>query len=312
MNTTPLSPEDAEALTAVRAWRDRLPAPDIRALPKVSVPALGGLRRLIPDGGAQRALALAYAAALRLSPASTVLSAAGARSVEALRLRPLTESAALSRRLSRRDLAWAGGSGTLFGLAGAAGMAADAPALVVLALRALMRVTLSHGEWPTPALAAAIFALASADSTEEKRLAWNAALSAGAGDDPGRDLGDAALRDGLERAAEREFAKQALSGSLQKLGLSLVQQMGWRKAAGALPVLGAAVGGAVNARFIAQVAEAARQACAARRLEAQGHPLRWPEPLGSAETVDSPARIAAAPGAPRRTRTTPRRRDPAP
>jgi len=262
---------DEKLLAALRAWRDRAPSPDIRGLPTVAVPALARLRRLLPEGGAQRLLAVAYTAALRTSSPRRLLAAAGLERLEDLRRQPLAEAQARARRLARRDLALAAGSGTAFGLAGAAGLAADVPALVLLALRSLIRVGHSYGEAPSPALAASIFALASADTVEEKRLAWRAAVLAPSGQVVAEALDDAALRDGLERAAEREFAKQALAGSLQKLGLAMVQRLGWRKAAGALPLIGAALGGAVNARFIHQVVEAAIQVHTARRLAEAGH-----------------------------------------
>lgn len=295
MSQHPALPSDDELLIALRAWRDRVPAADIRGLPTVSVPALRRLRRLLPDGGAQRLLALAYSAALRTTPTKRLLASAGVSRLDELQQRPLAEAQAQARRLARRDLALAAGSGTAFGLAGAAGLAADVPTLVLLALRSLIRVGYSYGEAPSPALAAAIFALASADTAEEKRLAWRAAILAPAGEALAGALDDAALRDGLERAAEREFAKQALASSFQKLGLALVQRMGWRKAAGALPLIGAALGGAVNARFIAQVVEAAIQVGNGRRLAAAGYEVLDAAPTRAGRKTTTRRRPAPVP-----------------
>ncbi|TAJ52736.1 MAG: hypothetical protein EPN60_04240 [Nevskiaceae bacterium] len=275
---------------AIRAWRDRPPAAELRGMPKVAVPAVGVVRRLVPEHGAQRLLALFYRNALRLAPARVVLNAASAANLDELRARPLADAQALALRLSRRDLGWAAGSGTLLGIAGAAGLAADAPALVLLSMRLLIRTGYCYGEAPTPQLAAALFALASADTVEEKQLAWRSALAARGGHEVGAEIADEALRDGLERAAEREFAKQALSSSLNRLSLNLVQRLGWRKVAGALPLIGAAVGGAVNARFLAQLAVAARMVFAARRLAAQGEDLLGPKPAAVAASAPPPAR----------------------
>lgn len=271
MSTHPSS--EQELLAETLAWRDRVPAADIRGMPAVAVPALGKLRGLLPSGTAGRMLGLAYATALRTARPERLLEAAGVGDFAALREWPVVEVRAQARRAAARDMALAAGTGTAFGFAGAAGMAADAPALLLLGLRATIRIGYCYGESPSPALAAALFALASADTVQEKRDAWRAAVTAPSDGAANADLDDAALRDGLERAAEREFAKQALAGSLQKLGLSMAQRLGWRKAAGALPILGAAVGGAVNARFIAQVAEAAIQVHTARRLAAAGYDL---------------------------------------
>lgn len=267
---------DIPLLDAVRAWRDQPARADVRALPRVSVPALAAMRKYAPDESAKRILTAAYRAAIRLSQPQSVLRAAQAERLTELRQRPAEVCDAQARRISSRAGWLAGGSGAVLGVAGAAGMVADAPTLIVQALRVLMRIGYCYGEAPSPALAAALFALASADSDEEKRLAWNTALTAAAGDtemDEGIDISDAAIRDGLERAAEREFAKQALAGSLQKMASTLAQRLGMRKAAGLLPIVGAAVGGAVNIRFIYLLAEAARMAFAARHALRNGAAL---------------------------------------
>lgn len=266
---------DAALLKEVIAWRDRPAKADIRGLPAVSVPSLGSLRKAVPEGVAGSTLAAAYAASVRLSQPQALLKKAGVDSLEQLREQPLHACDARARQIAGKSGWLAGGSGAALGIAGAAGLVADAPALLLIGLRALVRIGYCYGERPSPALVAALFALASADTEAEKRLAWQAALTAPAGTDAVAEkadaaVSDAAIRDGLERAAEREFAKQALAGSLQKLGTTLVQRLGMKKAAGALPVIGAVVGGAVNIRFVYLLGEAARMAFAARRLLADG------------------------------------------
>lgn len=282
-------------LAQALAWRDRPAHPDLRGLPVVNVPAIGRLRKAVPEAVATRTLAAAYAGAVRLSRQEALLRQAGVESIEALREKPLADCDALARAVARQSGWLAGGSGAALGIAGAAGLVADAPALLLIALRALVRVGLCYGEAPSPALAAALFALASADTDEEKQLAWRAALTApaarGVADAAGAApaVREAAVRDGLERAAEREFAKQALTGSLQKLATSLVQRLGAQKAAGVLPLVGAVVGGAVNLRFVYLLGEAARMVFIARRLQAEGTPLTR---LLQREAIAAPSRAA--------------------
>src|SRR3546814_1921231 len=68
--------------------------------------------------------------------------------------------------------------GALFGLAGAPGMAADIPTLLALALRTIHRTAYCYGEdWRAPerrGLAIGVFALASANTLEEKQAGWEA------------------------------------------------------------------------------------------------------------------------------------------
>ena len=265
----------APFLQAALRWRDRPASADIRSLPKVNVPVLRAVRKALPAQGVHRTLAVVYATAVRLSQQKRLLRQAKVESLEQLRARPLKEADALGQKIAKQSGWLAASSGAVLGVAGLAGWVADAPALLLLALRTLVRIGYCYGEPPSAALVAALFALASADTEDEKRRAWNAALTTpAAGAEVDAAMSDAAVRDGLERAAEREFAKQALNSSLQKLLTTLVQRLGLKKAAGALPVIGAAVGGVVNLRFVHQLSEAARMVFVARRLLADGTPAR--------------------------------------
>jgi EcsC protein family len=276
----------AEALERLRAWLAKPARPDLRGLPAVSVPALGRLRAIVPEGSAYRALAVAYALALRLSQRQSLLKRSGGESLAALGQRPVAACDAHAEAVAR-DSGWlAGGAGTVLGLAGAAGLVADAPTLMLVALRTIIRIGYCHGETPGPALVAAVFALAAADTDDEKTQAWRAVLDAAQTDHAAPDMADVAVRDGLERAAEREFAKQALTGSLQKLTTTMVNRMGVRRLPGVLPLLGAAVGGAVNIRFVYLLGEAARMAFIARHLLRTGTPRE--------QLLRSPAIEAAA------------------
>lgn len=294
------SAANALLLDASLRWRDRPASADIRHLPKVNVPVLRAVRKALPVQGAHRTLAAAYATALRLSQLARLLRQAKAESLEQLRARPLEEADALAQKIAKQSGWLAASSGAALGVAGLAGWVADVPALLLLALRTLVRIGYCYGEPPSAALVAALFALASADTEDEKRLAWNAALSTPVADaEIATSIRDAALRDGLERAVEREFAKQALNSSLQKLLTTLVQRLGLKKAAGALPVLGAVVGGVVNLRFVHQLGEAARMVFVARRLLAEGMP-------SEALLFKAPTAVSASPP------KTTRRRRPAP
>ena len=277
---------DPALLQQIIAWRDAPARSDLRGLPAVSVPALTRLREHLPADGARRALGAAYTAALKLSRPASVLKGASAASIEELQNRPLADCDAQAREVARSAGWMAGGSGAALGLTGIAGLVADAPALLVMGMRTLIRMGYCYGEAPTPALVASLFALASADTDAEKRTAWNRVLTLPPADEAADSEMEAALRDGLERAAERELAKQALNASFQKLAGVFAQRLGTRKVAGALPVLGAVVGGAVNIRFMVLLAEAARMAFAARRLVDEGaavESLCLKEPLATGE-----------------------------
>jgi hypothetical protein len=147
-------------------------------------------------------------------------------------------------------------------------MVADVPALLVLAFRSIQRVGLCYGERPQPEqdarrLSLAIFALASANSVEEKQQALQALAR------PYSDAVDAAWRDGVERAAERELAKEAAMLSINNLAMQAGRHLGWRKAAGTVPIFGAVVGGSVNAWYLYDLCGVARYVYQERWLRAR-------------------------------------------
>jgi hypothetical protein len=153
-------------------------------------------------------------------------------------------------------MAMAGAGGAAFGIAGAAGLVADVPALITLALRSIVRTGLCYGEDALAdrhsRLAIGVFALASANTEEEKRTSVVALKDYGDG------LLDVAWREGVERAAERELAKEAAIFSVQNLTKKLGVNIGKRKAAEAIPVFGALVGGSVNAWYLYDVTRCSR------------------------------------------------------
>src|SRR3546814_14944069 len=85
-------------------------------------------------------------------------------------------------------------------------MAADIPTLLALALRTIHRTAYCYGEdWRAPerrGLAIGVFALAPANTLEEKQAGWEAWCDSA-------DLFAEAWRDGVDRAAERPLAKGA-------------------------------------------------------------------------------------------------------
>jgi hypothetical protein len=63
----------------------------------------------------------------------------------------------------------------------------------------------------------------------------------------------------VERTAERELAKEAMQIGLRRLSQQLARRLGWRLGAAALPLVGALIGGGVNAWFLRQTAIAAQR-----------------------------------------------------
>ncbi|SEQ29548.1 EcsC protein family protein [Solimonas aquatica] len=238
-------------------WGTRVMAPPSRI-------AAYAAQHLVPVAALRAVLRGADQAASWSAAQRDVLRAAGVDTLAAMAQLPLSDCDRQARRVEWRAMALAGSSGTLFGVAGAAGMVVDVPTLLTLALRTIHRSAFCYGEdWrgeSGQSLAIGVFALASANSLEEKQSAWQALQEGG-------ELYEAAWRDGVERVAERELAKEAAQLSLKTLAQRVGLNLGRRKALGVMPVLGAVLGGAVNAGYLRDVAKVARYALQYRWLQ---------------------------------------------
>jgi hypothetical protein len=278
-----LTDYEQQRFDELQDWLAESPGWGTRLLAKPGGQAAKAVQALVPVEALRAALNKANQFALRLSDERALLRRAGVESPEALRQLGLEACDRLAQREIRRAMMIGGAGGALFGIAGAAGLVMDVPSLLTLALRTIHRVSLCYGEGGGPAerqrRAIGIFALASANSAAEKQAAWAALrqgrpLLADPGAGPeriGEELaGDFAWREGIERVAEREMAKEATVFSLQTLAGRVGVHLGSRKSAGAVPILGAAVGSAMNAWYLHDVSRTARFVLHDRWLHARG------------------------------------------
>jgi len=250
-----MTPYEQKVLKQLRAWQAEAPGWGSRLLARPGSKVAEIVQVLVPTNALRAALDGADRLGRKLSDERSILKRAGVARLSELREQPLEASDRLSRTVMRRAQILGGATGAVFGVAGAAGLVADVPTLLTLAMRTIHRIGLCYGEKPAAdderRLGLGIFALVSANSAEEKTLAVQALRA-------GSTLLDAAWRDGVERVTERELAKEATVYSLQNLARAIGLNLGKRKVAGSVPVLGAAVGAAVNAWYLSDVAQAAR------------------------------------------------------
>lgn len=252
-----LNAYEHQQLLQIREWQTESPGWGTRLLAKPGGKVAGAVQAMVPEDALRAALDGVNRVAEKLSDERSILKRAKLDALDELRRVELSLCDSLMRTEQRRAMAMGGVGGAAFGVAGAAGMVADVPSLIALALRTIHRIGLCYGEdLRKPQhrkLAIGVFALVSANSLEEKQTAV-AALRNFSPD----ALDEAAWRDGVERAAEREFAKEAAVFSLQNLAGKLGVNLGQRKAAGVVPVLGALIGGSVNAWYLYDVAQVSR------------------------------------------------------
>jgi hypothetical protein len=267
---SPLDPYEHQQLERIRAWRAEPPGLATRTIGHATGPLADVAEKMIPPLALRLTLDTVHAAAVKISDRRSILKRAGVAQVEDLLRAELALCDRLAQQVGRRAALLAGGSGALFGVAGTFGLVADLPTLLTLTFRTIHRLGLCYGEdLAAPErrrLPVALFALASANSMEEKREALAAIDSVA-------EAGDAeAAIDGISRAAQRELAKDSVAFSLNNLGKSVARNLGWRKAGESLPLIGAVVGGSVNAWYLYDLARAAQYSFQLRWLRQKyGH-----------------------------------------
>jgi hypothetical protein len=253
---SPLNEYEHRQLDLIRAWRNQSPGLATRTIGKAAGPLAEAAEKIIPGVALRIGLDATHAAAVKLSDRKSILKRGGVAAIEDLRRADLELCDRLAGQSGRWATLAAGGSGALFGIAGGLGMVADLPTLLTLTFRTIHRTALCYGEDLTPperrGLPVAVFALASANSMDEKREALHAI------DAVAEEGGGEAGVEGISRAAQRELAKDSVAFSLNNLGKTLARNLGWRKAGESLPLIGAFVGGSVNAWYLHDLARASR------------------------------------------------------
>lgn len=243
---------ESRQLKKLRKWQNQGPDWGTRLLAKPAGVAGKIVQKIVPMVALKAALNAFNGVAERFSSEGAILKRAGVSHLAAVRELPLERCDRLALSEARRAMGMGGAGGAAFGMFGAPGLVADVPTLLTLAMRTIHRIGLCYGEDISKEFAMGVFALASANTREEK----SETIAGLRGDFTG--LQQSAARDGLERAAERQMAKDAAVFSLNTLSQRLGIQLGQRKAAGMIPVLGAVVGGAVNAWYLHDVAQVAQ------------------------------------------------------
>lgn len=246
-----VSDYEAKQTAEIEAWK--------RAKPSVLQRRLGDLParfdwvvdRVVPYIPLDQAFTWMDATAVWLADEDDIIKAAGVARSEQLQ----TLDLALSDRLAETNHRWAMGvgaaEGAITGVSGMMGLVADIPAIITLALRTIYRTGICYGfdVRTRRDVALGILALAGANSMEEKNRALSSleeqyADFLGAPDNATRNL---VKSGGQSRVTIKQVSQQ--------IGKNLAK----RKVLQTIPMLGALVGGSVNAWYIRDLSWTARR-----------------------------------------------------
>src|SRR5690349_665754 len=162
-----MNPYETKVLKKIRAWQAEPPGWGARLLAKPGSALAGLVQDLVPVSALRAALEGADTLGRKLADDRSIAKQAGVVSLAQLREGPLQVCDGLARSVGRRASALGGVSGAAFGVAGAAGLILDIPALLTLSLRTVHRIGYCYGEHPPlneeRRLGLAVFALVSAN-----------------------------------------------------------------------------------------------------------------------------------------------------
>jgi uncharacterized protein (DUF697 family) len=273
---------EQQQIRALAVWRGQLPVG--LALSGRLAPVVSFMERMVPLPVLQAGLEGACGLGERLASPAAVLELAGVDSISALRDGGLELCDRLANRTHDRAIALAAAEGGITGAAGLVGVVLDIPGLMTLSLRTIYQIGLCYGFELSGEegrqLVLRILGLAGANTIKDKEAAL---------------FSLAALRQVLahqslgpiRQAAVSAFGREATMAALRDAAMQVGLRLGRRKAANLVPVVGAALGGMINAGFVRDVGWAARRTFQSMWLE--GLPL-------SGSGIDGPARRAPASG----------------
>lgn len=242
---------EREAIREIAEWKGKAPSTGSKWLGFAAGPIDAAIRSVLTPETIERAISEANKLAQQGLSAENGGPAA---------LIDADAQAAKSRQWAV-GLATAGGAGA--GAAGIVGLAVDIPFTVTLALRAIHSITRSYGyeELADSDFALRVLSVSSANNAAEKDTALSAF------DFPETHEAPAGDHQSTSRAV---IGKEGAVFATRSLAASLAKNLAGRKAAQAIPVVGAAIGAVVSAAFIDEVCTAARQICRERFLRERG------------------------------------------
>jgi len=237
-------------IVEIAEWKGKAPSTAAKWLGRAAAPLDKAIRAAFSEETVEKALAEANKLASK-----TLREDAYA---------PLPSNLEAADGAAKTSKTWAigvaGASGASAGAAGFAGLVVDIPFTVTMALRAIRRIGAAYGyqSEDESAFAMRVLAAASSNTTMEK----DDALAALEEDYEGEISNTAASRGTL--------AKEGAVLATRGLAAALARNLAGRKAAQAIPIVGAAIGAAASASFLDDVATAAQRIYQERFLRDRG------------------------------------------
>ena len=250
----------------IKAWENEEPGVVSKTFGKLLSPVGKLISVVVPEKVIESAINAANAAAQYLTDTADVLRDGNVESIEELRTKDLKLCDQMADSVHNWAIGIATAEGAAGGFVGLPGLAADIPFITTRALRTIHKIGVCYG-----------YMADASNAEEEKAFVLGVLAAANAstlGEKASFILGLKQISLLIQRNAWKKLAEMESASLLAKSIVSVRQaakligvNLTKRKASQSIPFIGGAVGAALNASFINDIAWAARRSYQRRWLE---------------------------------------------
>ncbi len=250
----------------IKAWENEEPGVVSKTFGKLLSPVGKLISVVVPEKVIESAINAANAAAQYLTDTADVLRDGNVESIEELRTKDLKLCDQMADSVHNWAVGIATAEGVAGGFVGLPGLVADIPFITTLALRTIHKIGVCYG-----------YVAGANNEEEEKAFVLGVLAAANAstlGEKASFILGLKQISLLIQRNAWKKLAEMGTANLLAKSIVSVRQaakligvNLTKRKASQSIPFIGGAVGAALNASFINDIAWAARRSYQRRWLE---------------------------------------------
>jgi uncharacterized protein (DUF697 family) len=260
----PMTKYESDQVAEIQKWKAEVPSVVSKAFGFALAPVAWLIEKIVPEAALRGALDFSSSAADWLTDTKDIVRNAAVNSVVELKTYDLEKSDILANEVHNWAIGLGSAEGGATGAVGLPGIAADIPAIIVLALRTIHKIGACYGF--------------EVKTERDKEFVYGIMATSGASDIAEKVSALGTLR-AIEVAITREtwkaMAQKAATNQMSReagvIGVkNLAKQLGVnltkRKALQAIPAIGALVGASVNGWYIKEVGWAARRAFQERWL----------------------------------------------
>ena len=248
---------ESTQLQKIEDFKNEIPSVISQGIGTALKPLTYLTEKIIPEAAIKGALDFSNSAAKWLTDINDIKRDAKVTNIEELRYADLELCDNLADEVHNWAIGIASAEGGVVGAFGIAGMAADFPAIITLALRTIHKIGICYGYESKTELdnqfVLGILSASGANSVKEKEMALLTLKNIET------MLIKQSWKTMAKKAAEQQLSKEGIVIAIKNLAKQLGINLTKRKALQAIPIIGAGIGATVNGWYIKEIGWAARR-----------------------------------------------------